>query len=87
MRVGYREAMASALALILAADPGRGGQDPGGGLGALLIVAVVIGIVLAMAVLFLLVQRLTKTSRGGVQPKAGEFERGAPPFESFGRKK
>jgi flagellar basal body-associated protein FliL len=87
MRVGYGEGMASSLALILAADPGRGGQDPGGGLSALLIVLVVIGIVVAMAVLFLVVQRLTRGSRGGVQPKTGEFERGGPPFESFGRRK
>ncbi|HEV7750670.1 MAG TPA: hypothetical protein VGO71_03970 [Baekduia sp.] len=79
--------MASALAFILAADPGRGGQDPGAGLSALLIVLVVLGIVVAMAALFLMVQRMTRGSRGGVQPKAGEFERGAPPFESFGRKK
>jgi hypothetical protein len=87
MRVGYGGGMAFALASILAADPGRGGQDPGGGLSALLIVVVVVGIVVAMAVLFLVVQRLTRGSRGGVQPKAGEFERGGPPFESFGRRK
>jgi hypothetical protein len=75
------------LALILAADPGAGGQDPGGGLSALLIVVTIVGVVLALAVLFMIFHRVSKASRGGVQPRAGEFERGNPPFESFGRRK
>jgi hypothetical protein len=74
-------------ALILAADPGRGGQDPGGGLSALLIVVVVLAIVAAMALLFFVLHRASRASRGGVEPKAGEFRRGGPPFESIGRRK
>jgi hypothetical protein len=79
--------MAFVPGLILAADPGRGGQDPGAGLSALLIVAVVVGVALMAAVLFWLFHRLTRASRGGVQPRPGEFRRGSPPFESWGRRK
>jgi hypothetical protein len=79
--------MALATGLILAAaDPGRGGQDPGGGLSALLIVLVVVGVVLIAAALFGLFHKLSKASRGGVQPAPGEFRRGSPPFESVGRR-
>ena len=75
------------MALILAADPGAGGQDPGGGLSALLIVLSVVGVVVVLAALFMIFHRVSKASRGGVQPRRGEFERGNPPFESFGRRK
>jgi hypothetical protein len=75
------------IALILAADPGRGGQDPGGGLSALLIVLVVLGVVVAFAALFMILHRASRASRGGVEPRPGEFRRGNPPFESFGRRK
>jgi hypothetical protein len=78
--------MNALMALLLAADPGRGGQDPGGGLSALLIVLVVVGVVLALGALFALLHRASRASRGGVQPRPGEFRRGKPPFESFGRR-
>ncbi|MDX6726994.1 MAG: hypothetical protein QOK49_1799 [Baekduia sp.] len=74
-------------ALILAADAGRGGQDPGAGTSLLLIAAVVVGVVLMAALLFGLLHKLTRASKGGVEPGAGEFRRGGPPFESFGRRK
>jgi hypothetical protein len=75
-------------ALILAADPGRGGQDPGGGLSALLIVLVVVGVVLAFAALFFAFHKLSGRSRGGVEPRPDEFrERGNPPFESVSRRR
>jgi hypothetical protein len=71
--------------LVLAADAGRGGQDPGSGIGLGLIAAVVIAVVaLAMFGLWLM-HRLTRNSKGGVQPPPGEFQRGNPPFESIGR--
>jgi hypothetical protein len=73
--------------LVLAADPGRGGQDPGGGLSALLIVAVVVAIVAVFAALFFAFHKLSGKSRGGVEPEPGEFRRGNPPFESVGRKR
>jgi hypothetical protein len=75
-------------ALILAADPGRGGQDPGGGLSALLIVLVVVGVLLAFAAIFFAFHKLSGRSRGGVEPRPDEFrERGNPPFESISRRR
>jgi flagellar basal body-associated protein FliL len=73
--------------IILEADPGRGAQDPGAGLSALLIVAVVVAIVAVMAALFFAFHKLSRKSRGGVQPRAGEFRRGGPPLESLGRRR
>jgi UPF0716 family protein affecting phage T7 exclusion len=73
--------------LVLAADPGRGGQDPGSGLAFGLIAAVVVGVILLAALGFWLFHRLTRNSKGGVQPPPGEFQRGNPPFESFGRRR
>jgi hypothetical protein len=76
--------------LILAADPngaGRGAQDPGTGLSALLIVAVVLGVVLVAALLFAVFHYTTRASRGGVEPARGEFRRGDPPVESVGRRR
>jgi hypothetical protein len=75
-------------ALILAADAGRGGQDPGGGLSALLIALVVVGVLLAFAAIFFMFHKLSGRSRGGVEPRPGEFERrGRPPFESVARRR
>jgi hypothetical protein len=74
------------LALSLLADAGRGAQDPGGGWSALLIVVTVVGIILALSLIFFAFHRLTRASRGGVEPRRGEFRRGRPPFESFWRR-
>lgn len=75
-------------ALILAADPGRGGQDPGGGLSALLIVLVVLGVIAAFAAIFFAFHKLSARSRGGVEPRPDEFrEQGKPPFESVARRR
>src|SRR3954449_2970955 len=52
-------------ALILAADPGRGGQDPGGGLSALLIVAVVVAVVAVVAAILFAFPKLSGRSRVG----------------------
>lgn len=73
--------------LVLAADAGRGGQDPGSGVAWGLIAGVVVAVVLVAAFGFWLLHRLTRASKGGVQPRPGEFERGKPPFESFGRRR
>jgi hypothetical protein len=78
--------MPIAQLLLLAADPGRGGQDPGGGLSALLIALTVLGIVVVVAALFLLFHRLSRSSRGGVETPPGEYHRGNPPVESVGRR-
>lgn len=77
-------------ALILAADAGRGGQDPGGGggLSALLIALIVVGVLLLFAALGFAFHTLSKRSRGGVQPRPDEFEgRGKPPLESVARRR
>ncbi|HEU4974968.1 MAG TPA: hypothetical protein VFT50_07730 [Baekduia sp.] len=76
-----------AQGLIVAADAGRGGQDPGAGTSLLLILAIVVAVVVGAAVLFGIFHRLTRASRGGVQPREGEFRRGTPPFESVGRRR
>jgi len=74
-------------ALILAADAGRGGQDPGSGLSALLIALVVVGVILLFAAIGFTFHTLSKRSRGGVQPRPDEFEeRGNPPIESVARR-
>jgi hypothetical protein len=73
--------------LVLAADAGRGDQDPGSGIGLGLIAAVVIAVIVLAALGFWLMHRLTRHSRGGVQPPPGEFHRGNPPFESIGRRR
>jgi hypothetical protein len=73
--------------LLLAADAGRGAQDPGGGLSALLIVLVVLGVILMAALLFGAFHRLSRSSRGGAAPRRGEFRRGDPPFEGVGRRR
>jgi hypothetical protein len=74
-------------AFVLAADPGRGGQDPGSGVGLGLIAAVVVAVIVLAALGFLLLDRLTRASKGGVEPRAGEFRRGSPPLESLSRRK
>ena len=73
--------------LLLAADAGRGAQDPGGGLSALLIVLVVVAVIVGAALLFGVFHRLSRSSRGGVAPRPGEFRRGDPPFEGIGRRR
>jgi len=79
--------MTAMTALVLAADAGRGGQDPGGGWSALAIVLVVLGVIALFAAIFFVFHRLSGASRGGVEPAPGEFQRGNPPFESFGRRR
>ncbi|HET6506926.1 MAG TPA: hypothetical protein VFG42_09060 [Baekduia sp.] len=75
-------------ALILAADAGRGGQDPGAGLSALLIALVVVGVIVLFAAIFFAFHLLSSRSRGGVEPRPGEFrDRGRPPFESIARRR
>jgi hypothetical protein len=73
--------------LVLAADAGRGDQDPGSGIGLGLIAAVVIAVVVLAALGLWLMHRVTRKTRGGVQPRPGEFQRGNPPFESIGRRR
>jgi hypothetical protein len=50
-----------------------------------LIIVVLACIALMAVILFTVFHRTTKASKGGVEPRPGEFHRGEPPFESFGR--
>jgi uncharacterized membrane protein YqiK len=79
--------MSTLAAFILAADPGRGGQDPGAGVSLLLIAAVVVAVIAIFAALFFAFHKLSRASRGGIERSPGEFRRGKPPFESVGRKR
>jgi hypothetical protein len=83
---GYRDGMLTIHALVLAADAGRGGQDPGTGIGLGLIAAIVVAVVLLAVAGFWLFHKLTRASKGGVEPGPGEYRRGSPPFESVGRR-
>jgi hypothetical protein len=60
---------------------------PSDGVGAGLIVGTIIGVILAIAIIFLIFTRMTRRSRGGVEPPAGgaERKRGEPPFEGVER--
>jgi hypothetical protein len=58
---------------------------PSDGVGAGLIVGTIIGVIVALALLWLLFTRMTKRSRGGVEPVAGERGRGNPPVEGIER--
>ncbi|WP_445149613.1 hypothetical protein [Baekduia sp. Peel2402] len=74
-------------ALVLAADAGRGGQDPGSGIAFGLIAAIVVAVVLVAALGFWVQHRLARRSKGGIEHEPGEFQRGNPPFESIGRRR
>jgi hypothetical protein len=58
---------------------------PSDGVGAGLIAGTIVAVILAIVVLWLLFTRLTKASRGGVQPPKGRRKRGNPPVESIER--
>lgn len=79
--------MQAALLVLAQSGAGRGEQDPGGGVSALLIVGVVLAVILMAAVLFAIFHRTTRASRGGVQPRRGEFRPGDPPLESLRRRR
>jgi hypothetical protein len=60
---------------------------PSEGVGAGLIVGTIIGVIVAIAVIWFIFTRVTRRSRGGVEPPAGgdERRRGEPPFEGVER--
>jgi hypothetical protein len=60
---------------------------PDEGVGAGLIVGTIVGVIAVVVLLWFLFTRLTRRSRGGVEPPAGgaERRRGEPPFESVER--
>jgi hypothetical protein len=60
---------------------------PSDGVGAGLIVGTIVGVILALAIIWLIFRRVTSRSRGGVEPPAGgaDRRRGEPPFEGVER--
>jgi hypothetical protein len=60
---------------------------PDEGVGAGLIVGTILGVIIAIAIIWLVFTRVTRRSRGGVEPPAGgaERHRGEPPFEGVER--
>ena len=68
---------------ILAADGTQSAPDDS--LGAGLIIGTIVAVVVAAVVIWLLFTRLTRRSRGGVEPPEGTRRRGDPPFESIER--
>ena len=58
---------------------------PSGGVGAGLIVGTIVGVIVAVLVVWLVFTRITKRSRGGVEPRRGERHPGKPPVEGIER--
>lgn len=79
--------MLQIAALVLAQGGSNTAEAPDGGVGAVLIIVVLIAIAVVFAGLFLFISKRTSASRGGVEPVPGSREPGPPPFESIEREK
>lgn len=75
----------NALLLFAAKSGEHTAEAPDSGLSAALIVGVLAGVVLMAVLLFTIFHRTTRASKGGVEPRPGEYRRGDPPFESLHR--
>jgi hypothetical protein len=75
----------STIAVTLLAQNSQSAPSDGAGIG--LIVGTILGVLLAMVVIWLVFTRVSRRSRGGVEPPAGgsDRRRGEPPFESVER--
>jgi hypothetical protein len=73
------------LAVTVLAQNSQSAPDEGVGAG--LIVGTILGVIIAIALIWLVFTRITRRSRGGVEPPAGgaERRRGEPPFEGVER--
>jgi hypothetical protein len=60
-------------------------QAPSSGKGIGLIIGTIVGVILALALIWLVFTRMTKRSRGGVEPVEEERRRGNPPVEGIER--
>jgi hypothetical protein len=58
---------------------------PDDGVGAGLIVGTIVGVVVAIALIWLIFTRVTRRSRGGVEAPEGSQHRGEPPLEGIKR--
>jgi hypothetical protein len=75
----------SLLAVTVLAQNSQSAPDEGVGAG--LIVGTILGVIIAIAIIWLVFTRVTRRSRGGVEPPAGgaDRQRGEPPFEGVER--
>ena len=73
------------LAVTILAQNSQSAPDEG--IGAGLIIGTIVGVIIAAVLIWFVFTRLTRRSRGGVEPPAGgsERRRGEPPFESVER--
>jgi hypothetical protein len=71
------------LALTVIAQHSQSAPSDGAGAG--LIVGTILGVVVAIALIWLVFTRMTKRSRGGVEPVESERRRGNPPVEGIER--
>lgn len=70
---------------VLAQGSSNTQEAPGGGVGAGLIVGTLVVIVAVFAVVFMVIAKRSKASRGGVEPVPDSRETGEPPLESIER--
>jgi hypothetical protein len=73
----------STLAITILAQNSQSAPSDGTGVG--LIVGTIVGVVVALALIFFVFSRLTRRSRGGVEPVDDERRRGNPPLEGVER--
>jgi hypothetical protein len=60
-------------------------KAPSGGVGAGLIIGTIVAVIVALALIWFVFTRVTRRSRGGVEPRRGERRRGNPPVEGIER--
>lgn len=77
--------MLLAVLFTLAQGTSNTQEAPEGGVGATLIIATVVAIVIVFTVVFKLIAKRSKASRGGVEPVPASREQGPPPLESIDR--
>jgi len=73
----------STLALTVIAQHSQ--RAPSDGAGAGLIVGTIVGVIVAIALIWFVFTRMTRRSRGGVEPVEGDRRRGNPPVEGIER--